>query len=75
MRGQLEGQIELMRDPDSQYYNRSVDLYWSRMAATTGTTNHLTLYREVIWGLARSFELPIDYGAENAMAGRTEQRG
>jgi hypothetical protein len=69
-RGQLEGQIELMRDPNSQYYNRAVDLYWSRQAHVTGITNHQTLYRSVIWGLSNSFELPLDYSAENALARR-----
>jgi hypothetical protein len=69
-RGLLEGYIDLMRDPNSEFYHRSVDRFWRVQTGLTQMTNQHALYRDIIWGAQPSFKLYIDYKAENAAAGK-----
>lgn len=67
-RGVIEGRIDQMRDPSSKYYDRAVDVFWTRQANDTGITDDHALYRKVLFGAEPSFTIRPDYTAEDSTA-------
>jgi hypothetical protein len=69
-RGAIEGYIDQMRNPDSDYYNQDVDTFFRQQTKTTGITDQNALYREILWGVPAGFYLKYDFTYENETAAK-----
>jgi hypothetical protein len=74
-RGYIEGYIDQIRNPDSDIYNREVDIFFRKQTKATGITDQHALYREVLWGTPSGFFLPYDFSYEEKVAGAVGKVG